>query len=429
MRNAEQVVNEIHSALADGDKQGLRNTAALLEALQARPACPVIHVAGTNGKGSVCAMLSSMLAAAGYRTGLYTSPFLQTYRERIRINGEPVSEALLAKYGNETLDAAARLREEKGWRCTPFELGTALAFRTFRQEGAEIIVCETGMGGRLDPTNAVEKPAVCVITAIGMDHMQYLGNSLAQIAREKAGIMKPGVPAVCSPPESEEVRQVLEQAAAERGCPLTILRRDQVRPVRAEREYSVADFRTEHAWRPRMTVSLAGEHQLVNALTALAAADELEKQGIRIPEEAVYRGMAETRWPGRLEWHGNILMDGAHNAQGIRALRNYVRTLPEGGRRVLLAGVLREKLTDEMPDMLADMADEAVTVTPDSPRALPAEELSAMLAEKGLRARPAAGLQEGLAAARAAAGEDGTVVATGSLYFIGSLRSGLGLKP
>ena len=172
MRTAEEVVNEIHSALGDGDKQGLRNTAALLETLQAWPVCPVSHVAGTNGKGSVCAMLNSVLTAAEYRTGMYTSPFLQTYSERIRLNGKPVTAEQLARYGNETLDAAEKLKREQDYHCTPFELGTALAFRTFRAEKAELIISETGMGGRLDPTNAVPDPAVCAITAIGMDHMQ-----------------------------------------------------------------------------------------------------------------------------------------------------------------------------------------------------------------------------------------------------------------
>ena len=195
MRTAEEVVNEIHSALGDGDKQGLRNTAALLETLQAWPACPVIHVAGTNGKGSVCAMLNSVLTAAGYRTGMYTSPFLQTYNERIRLNGKPITAEQLAHYGNETLDAAEKLKRELDYHCTPFELGTALAFHTFQAEKAELIISETGMGGRLDPTNAIPNPTVCAITAIGMDHMQYLGNTLTEIAGEKAGIIKYGVPA------------------------------------------------------------------------------------------------------------------------------------------------------------------------------------------------------------------------------------------
>ena len=428
MRTAEEVVKEIHSSLGDGDKQGLRNTAALLEVLQAWPVCPVIHVAGTNGKGSVCAMLSSVLTNAGYRTGLYTSPFLQTYRERIRLNGRPVPEEMLARYGNETLDAAEKMKREKGYHATPFELGTALAFRTFRGEGAEMIVSETGMGGRLDPTNAVPKPAVCGITAIGMDHMQYLGNTLGQIAGEKAGIIKAGVPVVCYPPAGEEVRRVIAGAAEERNAPLTLLDRKQVHVLAENERYSVADFETKHRKWTEMKISLPGSHQLLNALVALGIIDELEQQGIRIPEEAVRRGLEEVSWPGRLEWCGNVLLDGAHNAQGLKAFRQFTDRLPADRKKVLLTGVLKEKLTEEMLGELAAVADEAVTVTPGSPRALPAEELERLLQGRGVKTSAAESVGEGLRLAKELAGENGLVLAAGSLYFTGALRNELGLE-
>ena len=429
MRTAEQVVNEINSAHGDGDEQGLRNTAALLGLLQAWPACPVIHVAGTNGKGSVCAMLSSVLSAAGYRTGLYTSPFLQTYAERVRINGTPVSEAQLARYGSGVLDAAAELNAGKGYGFVPFELGTALAFHAFWQEKAEIIVSETGLGGRLDPTNVIPDPAVCAITAIGMDHMQLLGDTLEAIAGEKAGIIKPGVPVVCYPPETEAVRHVFENAASEKGAPLTILDSGQVR-IRESGAYgTTADFTCGGKTWHDVKISLPGEHQAVNTLVVLTVLAELEKQGIRIPEEAVYSGLANTFWPGRLEWQGRILMDGAHNAQGVRAFAAFTGQNLKGKKKILLTGVLTEKLSGEMLALLAGAADEAVTVTPDSPRAMKAEELCGLLREKGMKASAANTLKEGLAKAQALAGEDGIILATGSLYFIGALRSELGLKP
>ena len=429
MITAEEVVKEINSARGDGDEQGLRNTAALLEILQAWPVCPVIHVAGTNGKGSVCAMLNGALTSAGYRTGMYTSPFLQDYRERIRINGEPVSEEKLALYGSEILDAAEKLQEEKGYRNTPFGLGTALAFRTFREEKADMIILETGLGGRLDPTNTVTKPAACVITAIGMDHMQLLGDTLSAIAGEKAGIMKAGVPVICYPPDSEEVRRVFEHAAAERGAPLTVLSREQVSIRTADAYGSTADFKTGSRTWEQLKISLPGDHQVLNALTALTVLEELRKQGVRIPEEAVRNGFGHAFWPGRLEWCGRILMDGAHNAQGIAAFSSFVQAHLAGRRKVLLTGVLKEKLTDEMLAGLSSAADGAVTVTPDSPRALQADALSEMLRQKGMKARAANSLKEGLTQALEQAGEDGLVLATGSLYFIGALRSELGLEP
>lgn len=429
MRTAEQVVNEINSARGDGDEQGLRNTAALLELLRAWPECPVIHVAGTNGKGSVCAMLSSVLTAAGYRTGLYTSPFLQTYGERVRINGTPLSEAQLAGYGSDVLDAADRLHTEKGYGFVPFELGTALSFHAFRQEKTKVIVSETGLGGRLDPTNVIPEPAVCAITAIGMDHMQLLGNTLAAIAGEKAGIIKPGIPVICYPPGTAEVRQVFKNAAEAKHAPLTILTPEQVR-IRESGPYgTTADFICCHKTWNSVKISLPGEHQVLNALVVLAVLEELEKKGIRIPEEAVYHGLENTFWPGRLEWHGRILMDGAHNAQGVSAFTAFTGACLQGEKKILLTGVLKEKLSDEMLSMLAGAADEAVTVTPDSPRAMKAEDLCSLLREKGMKTSAANNLKEGLEKAETLAGEDGMILATGSLYFIGSLRSELGLKP
>ena len=427
MRTAEQVVNEINSAHGDGDEQGLRNTAALLDVLQAWPDCPVIHVAGTNGKGSVCAMLSSVLAAAGYRTGLYTSPFLQTYAERIRFNGTPIDEEKLAKYGSEVLDAAAKSKAEKGYDNTPFGLGTALAFHAFRQEGTEIIISETGLGGRLDPTNVIPKPAVCVLTAIGLDHMQLLGNTLEAIAGEKAGIIKPGVPAVCYPPDDEAVAAVFRQAATKQSAPLNMLSRKQALIRESGAHGSVVDFMIGSRTWSEMKISLPGEHQVYNALTVLAALDELEKQGIRFPRKAVVHGLAHTFWPGRLEWCGNVLMDGAHNAQGVTAFADFVSAYLKDRRKVLLTGVLKEKLSDEMLSRLAGTANEAVTVTPDSPRAMRADELAELLAQKGIQARAANNLKESLRQAKELAGNDGVVLATGSLYFIGALRSELGL--
>ena len=277
MKTAKEVVKEINSARGYGDEKGLRNTAALLEILQAWPVCPVIHIAGTNGKGSVCAMLSSVLTAAGYKTGLYTSPFLQDYRERIRITGELVSKKTLARYGSETLDAAEKLRTGKGYRNTPFGLGTALALRIFKEKKTDLIILETGLGGRLDPTNVVLKPAVCVITAIGMDHMQLLGETLPEIAREKAGIIKPGVPVICYPPETTEVRRVFTDIAVERGAALIIPDRKQARIREANAHYSTVDFETESRTWPGLRISLPGAHQAMNALTALTALEELEK--------------------------------------------------------------------------------------------------------------------------------------------------------
>lgn len=415
--NAREVIDAIHGSYATGSKHGFRNTLALLDALCPSRRVPVIHVAGTNGKGSTCAMLESILRRAGYRTGLYTSPFLQAYPERIRLDGEPISDALIETYGNPMVKAA------EGLDATPFEMGTALALAAFEGEKVDAAIVEVGMGGRLDPTNVVQ-PVLCAIAAIGLDHTAYLGDTLEAIAGEKAGIIKPGVPVVCHPAEPG-VAAVFARVATEKNAPLRQLSTDMIASASGDAHGSVATFALEESWRD-MRLSLPGEHQLTNAMTVLAMVEELRKQGWSIPDTAVREGLANTRWPARLEWCGNVLIDGAHNIQGVTALAAFVREhLP--GRRVLLTGVLADKLQPEMLKQFLSISNDAVTVTPDSPRALPAGEYAEALNALGARATAADSLAEGLDKARVLAGADGVIVAAGSLYFAGELRTLLGL--
>ncbi|MDO5436349.1 MAG: folylpolyglutamate synthase/dihydrofolate synthase family protein [Clostridia bacterium] len=424
--DARQVIDRIHGAIGDGSKNGLDNTRKLIGMLDCAPRVPVIHVAGTNGKGSTCAMTASVLKEAGYRTGLYTSPFLQIYNERIRINGTPVSDDVLAREGNRVLQAAEELKKE-GVFATPFELGTALALRVFAAENVEYIVLEVGMGGRLDPTNAVEHPSVCAITAIGLDHMQYLGDTLTAIAGEKAGIIKEGVPVVChtQPPE---VEAVFRAAAERKHARLIMTDPSMILKEESRRTGTRADLKTAAEWKD-LWIPLPGKHQVTNTLVVLGIIDELRARGTDIPDEAVYRGIASTVWPARAEWRGALLMDGAHNAQGVTSLADYVQRELQDTPRVLLTGVLKEKLSDEMLRKLACMARTAVTVTPDSPRAMAASELAEILKEYGMNVTAAGSIAEGLQTARELAGEHGVVIATGSLYFVGQLRGIVGLKP
>ena len=423
MLSAQQVIDAIHGSYQTGSKHGLRNMQLLMERLCPRGQAPVIHVAGTNGKGSTCAMLESILRAAGYKTGLYTSPFLQMYQERIRLDGLPLGDDLLVKYG-EPLVAVSRELGAQGVLVTPFEMGTALALSVFTGERVDVAIVEVGLGGKLDPTNVVQ-PCLCGIGAIGLDHMNFLGNTLAEIAGEKAGIIKQGVPVVCHPAEPE-VAAVFAAKAAEMAAPLRQLDREMLAEAQSDAYGSVASYRLEHEWK-NVRIPLPGAHQLTNAMTVLAMVEELRKQGWRIPDEAVYAGMAATRWPARLEWCGNVLIDGAHNPQGIAALRDYVQAHLAGARRVLLTGVLEDKLQPDMLGMLASLGERIVTVTPDTPRAMQAAELAQRLNAVGGHAEAAATLAEGLARAKALAGEDGLVIAAGSLYFAGALRTVLGL--
>jgi dihydrofolate synthase/folylpolyglutamate synthase len=383
-------------------------------------------VAGTNGKGSVCAMLDSMLRASGRKVGLYTSPFLQVYNERIRLNGMPVADDVLADAVTRVKAAADDL-ESQGIRPTAFELGTATAFLIFHEAKVDIAVIEVGLGGRLDPTNVVT-PLVSVITALGMDHMAYLGDTLEKIAGEKAGIVKPGVPVVLYPAR-QEAEAVVRAAAEERGAPLTALRHRQAVFHQADAFGSHADFELPGGLMENVMIPLPGLHQVENALTALSAMDLLKP--FSVTREAMRRGMAKVRWPARLEWiqgSPRVLLDGAHNPQGVEALYKFTELFLRREKRVLLTGVLREKLSEAMICDMAALADEAVTITPDNHRAMPAQELAALLREEGCQAEGTEDLRAGLERARELAGPDGVIIAAGSLYMAGALRSLLGVK-
>jgi len=425
--NAAQAIAYIHSAQYTGAKNGLENTRALLDQLQI-PMTPVpaIHVAGTNGKGSVCAMLDSMLRVCGLKVGLYTSPFLQFYNERIRINGVSVSEDILAWAVTRVKEAADALAGQN-IHPTAFELGTATAFLIFLQEKVDIAVVEVGLGGRLDPTNVIT-PLVSVITALGMDHMEYLGDTLEKIAGEKAGIVKPGVPVVLYPAR-QEAEVVVRNVCGQKQAPLIALRHRQAVFHQADAFGSHADFDLPKGKMEDVRIPLPGLHQVENALTALAAMDMLT--GFSVRREAMRQGMERVHWPARLEWIGKsprVLMDGAHNPQGMEALRQFVDLFLHQEKRVLLAGVLREKLNSKMLEDMAALADQAITVTPDNHRAMPASELKTLLQEEGCAAETAPSLEVGLKRAKELAGQDGIIIAAGSLYLAGALRTMLGLQ-
>lgn len=388
-----------------GIKLGLENITRLLRALGIDPAPrggPVIfHVAGTNGKGSVCALLDAVCRAAGKRTALFTSPHLVTFRERIRLNGEPIPEA----------DAAAglaRIREIVAtWPAHPtfFEITTALALAWFQEQQAEVVILETGLGGRLDATNALT-PAVSVVTALSMDHRQYLGDTLAAIAGEKAGIFKPGIPAL-SAPQPPEAACVLEATAARIGAPL--------------------------AWVTQPTeypVSLAGSHQRLNAALALAALDAAK---VSVPEAAIRQGLESVVWPGRFQRlalpHGiPIILDGAHNEAAAARLAQTWREVYGDEKPVILLGVLRDK---DVPAICRELAPLAATfvVTPvHSVRTCAVADL-AQTVRAAAPATPcmvASSAEQGLLRAQEEARlTDRSVLITGSLFLIGEILAQL----
>lgn len=391
----------IHGAYGKGRKNGLENMRALLARLEnPQNDFPAIHVAGTNGKGSVCAFLYAALHCAGLRVGLYTSPFLQRYNERMRVDGLPIPDADLAAITGDVAREVEHLHREDVLP-TEFEIGTAVAFLYFARAKVDIAVIEVGLGGRLDPTNVI-RPRACAIAAIGLDHTKVLGDTLPQIARQKAGIAKRGVPLVLSAQADDAVRRAVMDACAAAGAPFLLAKEGTPYPL-----------------------GMAGAHQQQNAAVALEALYMLKAQGFVIPEAAMAQGFARARWPGRLEWVMEappLLLDGAHNPQGARALAAYVRTLPKR-RTVLLCGILQGKDWRGIVGALSGIADAAVALSPESHRALPAGTLRDGFARENVPAEEAESLEAGLEKARALAGPGGRVVAAGSLYLVGALRT------
>ena len=387
--------NEIKSA-----KLGLERIIAVLKALgNPERAYRVVHVAGTNGKGSTCAMIEAGLRAANIRTGLFTSPHLSEPTERIQIDGIPVSPADFERAFNVVHETAERLDLD----CHPtyFETVTAMAFWLFREKKVETAVIEVGLGGRLDSTNVVQ-PALTVITPIDFDHEAYLGHTIEAIASEKAGILKPGIPAVFAP-QRPEAAKVLNGRAAELRVPVT----------RAE-DFEIRDLHIDARGSrfSGIVCPLAGEHQVDNAVTAALA---LRTLGVSTD------GIAETRWPGRIEHvspNPDIILDGAHNPAGARSLARYLQRF-YGSRKIwLVYGAMRDKAIEEVAGVLFPIAAELVLTAPDTSRALRPEALAEFAGRGHIEPSVAAAIDY----ARAHAGEEDVIVITGSLFVVGEAR-------
>jgi len=404
--------NEVKTA-----KLGLDRIGILLEALgNPQRACRIVHVAGTNGKGSTCAMIESGLRAAGYRTGLFTSPHLVEPTERTQVAGRPVGAGQFAA-AFEQVHACAEtlLRLERiDLHPTYFESVTAMAMVVFRECGVEFAVLEVGLGGRLDATNVVT-PELCVVTPVDFDHEAYLGKSLESIAAEKAGILKPGVTAVFAR-QRAEAEGVLEARAAALGVAVTHNSEVAISGVTLHARGS--DFMWDGLPMLTMTCPLAGEHQVENARTAIAA---LQQLGIAPP--AIRQGIAQTAWPGRLErvaGNPEIILDGAHNPASARALAAYLDRFYEPRRVWLIYGAMRDKAVEEMAAILFPRAGHAIVTAPAQARALRPESIRG-LADHG-DIQVAANVQEALALAAGAAREDAIFV-TGSLFLVGEARA------
>ncbi len=418
----EEALNAIHAVHWQGHKPGLGRTRALLSALgDPHKALRFVHVAGTNGKGSTAAMLDSCLRAAGYRTGLFTSPYINRFNERVQVDGVPIPDGDLVRLVERVQPAAAAMADTP----TEFEFITALGMLWFAEQRCDIVVLEVGLGGALDSTNVIDPPECAVITALGLDHVKELGPTLADIAAAKAGIIKPGSPAV-SYGGAPEADRVIAAAARACGAPLTVVDFTRLRLRGAGLDGQTFDFDGLAG----LTLPLLAGYQPRNAAVAVTALRALRARGWDIPDEAIRRGLASVRWPGRFELLRRsppFLLDGSHNAHGMRATADSLRSLFPGQKFVFLVSIMADKDADEMLRLLLPLAKAFVTVTAPSPRAIPAADLAARIEALGGSAEPAASIPAAVERAAALAA-GGPAAALGTLYFSGEVRQAVAAR-
>ncbi len=420
MMTADEAIAYIHSVCWKGSIPGLGRTQTLLKKMgNPEKDLKFIHIAGTNGKGSTAAMTASILRKAGYRTGLYTSPFIYRFHERMQVDGVEISDEDLAAV-TEYVKPLAQSMEESP---TEFELVCCIAFEYFKRMKCDIVVLEVGMGGALDSTNVIETPEVAVITNIGLDHTEVLGDTVEKIAETKAGIFKEGGNAVVYR-STPSVEKVFEDVCAERNVSLKKANFEGLNLISRSLEGQTFDCGDRKA----LFLPLLGDHQLHNAAVVLGIADTLMEKGWKITEEHVRDGLRDVRWPGRFDIMRHdplFIIDGGHNPQCIEALVTNIKDYLAGKRLIVLTGVLADKDYADMYKPVMEYAAEFVCITPPSPRKLEAAELAKHLQEAGAIATACASIPEGVRTAMDKAGKDGVVLSFGSLYSIGDIRNAL----
>lgn len=379
-----------------------------------------IHIAGTNGKGSTLAYLSTVLQCAGYRVGRFISPAIFEYREKIQVNGRPITKKAVCELMEELKGVCDEMTEEGLPHPTPFEVETAMAFRYFEQRKCDIVVLECGMGGRLDATNLIKAAKLAVLTSISMDHTKFLGDSLEKIAGEKAGIIKPGCH-VISTKQVPEVEAVIRKTAAELGVSVTVADPSEAKHIR----YGVERQRFDYEEYKGLEITLAGKYQIENALLAVCAARKLRELGFSISEKALRRGLRETVWPGRFQVIAKrplFLVDGAHNEDGAKKLAQSIEFYFTNRRIIYIMGVLRDKDYGKIIDLTHALADQIIAVkTPDNPRAMDSFELAAEIARVHRNVTAVDSLEEAVEMSYLLAGREDVIIAFGSLSYLGRL--------
>lgn len=418
IKTEEEALRYIHSRTRFGSQKSLIRIGRLMERLQnPQEQLRFVHVAGTNGKGSISTMISGILEAGGYRTGLYTSPYLVDFKERFRINGRTMGGGALVRQTRRVKAAAEALYREEGLDCTEFEIVTAIAFCWFWEEKCDIVVLEVGIGGRLDSTNIIPAPLCAVIGPVSLDHTAILGGTLSEVAGEKAGIIKTGGSIVCAMEQDQAALAVIEAACREKEAALYPVDAAQLSGVSADMSGTSFCYRGA-----RYRTPMLGAHQAQNAACAIETAAVLRKKGIALSGGAVRRGLETAKIRGRLDVVAEsplVVVDGAHNPAAAGVLRDALGLFGNRPRAAVMA-VMQDKDYQAVVRTVAGCCDMVVCCTvPDMPRSCTAEEICRTAKEACARCETARSVEAALAQARAAAGKDGLVLVCGSLYLAG----------
>lgn len=406
------VIEHIHSHGRFSGKAGLHRIKALCDALEnPQDKLKFIHLAGTNGKGSTATMIASVMEKAGYKTGLFTSPFLVKFNERIKINGQMISDSDLERFTEKVSKAEQNIKIPEGEKIGEFEFVTALAFLYFLEQKCDIVVLETGLGGSFDATNIIKKPEVSVITPISFDHMQVLGNTLSEIASTKAGIIKPNCRAVTAANQVREVIEVLKNVKPD------IIEPEPVFQSKCDLKGGSFTFKNE-----QYKISMIGEHQIQNAQTALQTIFELKNIGWNIPEKAIKQGLECAKISGRMEKiheKSLILLDGGHNIDGVKSITSTVKTLLNDRKLYLIIGMVLDKDVKACTSILNELSDSITVTEPNNPRAMKAKELAKCFNKKVDICQNS---YDAFAKALEVSKEDAVIIC-GSLYLIGEAES------
>lgn len=422
--NYEEALAYLDEISLTGSSYGLYTMKELMRRLgDIQNNMPYIHIAGTNGKGSVLAYSAAVLENAGYTVGVFSSPALESFRERIRVNGEYITKEALARHTAFLKNICTDMCAQGFPQPTYFELSLALAFLYYAEKKCDIVILEVGLGGRLDATNIIT-PLVSVIVSISLDHTQLLGDTLAEIAAEKGGIIKPEVPLVISP-QKKEAYITLKNIAKERKSPFIAVERGNITQISADKYGQHFSYKTNGSVFNDIFITLLGEHQLENAACAVEALLCLRQKGFHLTEENILAGLALAKWPGRLEriaQNPDFILDGAHNPDAAKRLADALQAYYPHTRKIFILSILADKDYTEILHLTLPLADEVFVTTTDNPRALSTAALAASAQKYNSHITPCTDLAQAVAAAQACAQKDDVIVAFGSLTHLGEIR-------